>query len=112
MADTSCTNRQYAYLRLTSETEDPAAVTAALGLEPDQSWAAGNSFGRGERTMRRKFSSWKLWSGVPDTAYLGDHVDALLLRIVPTPMPLLRWGPAGVCRSCASAIRSNARGWR
>lgn len=56
-------NRCYTYFKITGDF-DPDAVTALLGLQPDEAWKRGDLMLKGHASMRREgltytFSAWK-----------------------------------------------------
>ncbi|MGO9340216.1 MAG: DUF4279 domain-containing protein [Terracidiphilus sp.] len=68
-------NEEYAYLTVVGDF-DPDAITARIGLKPSESWTKGD---RSERTrIERKFSRWSLFSRLPHSALLEDHLKDVL----------------------------------
>ncbi|MCB1476959.1 MAG: DUF4279 domain-containing protein [Rhodobiaceae bacterium] len=70
-------DRQFAYFRAVGD-GDPDDVSRLLGLEPDESWQAGDRFEAYGRSFRRKRSVWRRDSGLGDDQPLTDHIDVLL----------------------------------
>ncbi|MGE0230453.1 MAG: DUF4279 domain-containing protein [Flavobacteriaceae bacterium] len=73
-------NRQFAYFRAVGD-GDAEDVSRFLGLEPNESWSAGESFELYDTIFRRTSSVWRLDSGVGDDADLREHIDALLEKL-------------------------------
>ena len=72
----------YAYLVLTGRALVPAEVTTHLGVLPDRTVYVGQV--TNERTGRRaEGGRWELHSGLPLSADLEAHVDAVLRRLEP-----------------------------
>jgi len=71
------------YLAINGYGDDPAPVTAALGIEPTEVWVRGSAFSEHFPEARRRHSQWMLASGLPFDAPLADHADALLALLEP-----------------------------
>jgi len=74
--------------RLKIRYPDPTAVTATLGIAPDECWRAGDT--RRGGTVPSKFGSWRLVESerdIPDDAWCAEFIERclqrLLLRIEP-----------------------------
>lgn len=79
-------NDCYAYFAVKSKTLDVAAITARLGIEPTESWAAGDL----TPTQReRQFGLWALYSRRPRTDEPEEHVDDVLLQMDANPEAFL-----------------------
>jgi len=72
-------NRQYAYLSFTGSF-DPADITARLGVQPTETWCAGDLNPRNQR--ERSFSAWHLRSRLPEDSDLEAHVKDVLEQTV------------------------------
>lgn len=59
----------------------PEAITEAVGVVPDETRPLGSR--RGWPHPIPRFNIWNLGSGLPDTAPLGDHLDALVAKLKP-----------------------------
>jgi hypothetical protein len=67
-----------AHLTLLSESIDTTALTAQVGMTPDEAWE------RGERpNAAGKFAGITFRSNLSDAAAPGNHLDALLERLAP-----------------------------
>jgi hypothetical protein len=71
--------RQYAYLRIASDSLDPAQITEGTGVVPDEAKARG-SHSPGPPPVPRSHL-WHMRSGVADDASLDRHFDALFPRL-------------------------------
>ena len=71
--------RQYVYFGIASEALTPDAISAAVGLQPDESRPKGSRRPGPPPIPRRHL--WKLRSGVPETADLNDHFAALVAKL-------------------------------
>ena len=80
MTSPPLTDREYAYFFVAGPGTHES-VTDILGLQPSEAWNVGD---RSEQTGRvQKFMQWRLNSGLDDTAPLKDHIEALLLFLLP-----------------------------
>jgi hypothetical protein len=78
----SARNEQEAGARLHIRVADPAIITPAVGVDPDESWHAGQT--RPWGGLPAKFGSWRLVEdeiGVPESSYFGDAVERCLRRL-------------------------------
>lgn len=76
------TDREYAYFRVIG-VDDPTEITELLGIEPHESWHVGEEFtpGRGNVTLHRRSSSWRLDSGLTDQEPMSSHIEELLNKL-------------------------------
>ena len=63
-------------LKVLSPDRTPDQITAAVGLECDSCWRIGDE--RAHTIIKEKDNGWVLGSGLPGTATLEEHVEALL----------------------------------
>ena len=110
MTSPPVTNREYAYFEARGA-EDPARVTALLGMEPDSGWHLGDPFEVGCRTLRRRGSRWRLDSGLDDTQALDGHIAALLARLEPLGEALAEVRGAFTTRIVCVAYSYQSFGW-
>lgn len=89
MSHPPATNREYAYF-CASGLFDPEEITELIGLEPTEFWSAGDQFVRRGHHRTRRGSHWKLDSKLPDTEPLSDHIEAILNRVSPHRIGLLK----------------------
>ena len=59
-----------------STDQGPDEITATIGLSCDRCWRIGDE--RPHTIIREDKNGWVLSSGLPKTAKLEDHIDALL----------------------------------
>ncbi|WP_417278268.1 DUF4279 domain-containing protein [Celeribacter sp.] len=74
------TYRQYAYLDITGNGPS-SRITETLGLTPDEDWSEGDPWQTKGRHRTRRFTYWKLNSGVLETEDLNTHTKAILQRL-------------------------------
>jgi hypothetical protein len=72
-------NSAYAYLRIAGFPGTVAELSQRLGLEPTESWNAGDVVGRSQRP--RKFNEWNLRSRLPDSERLERHIVDVLEQV-------------------------------
>lgn len=81
-------DREYAYFRAVGFFA-PTDITSLLGMEPSESWSAGEDFTVRGHTRKRQVSRWVWNSGLNDTEPLTKHVDVLLRDLAPRRTGLL-----------------------
>jgi len=79
-------------IRLTDEGRQavlvPEKLTLNLGLQPTKTWKKGKR--SGNWLVSAKFNGWELESGLPRTASLRDHLQALKVRVAPAEAALTK----------------------
>lgn len=88
MSSPPVSDREYAYFHAIG-IFDPADITRAVGIEPDECWSVGDEFVQRDRTFKRRNSKWTLRSGLDDTEPLDRHISALLSRLTPCRVGIL-----------------------
>lgn len=66
-------------------------ISAAYGVEPSETWNAGDRTPSGRRT--RKMKGWRFWSSLPLTATQEEHAAHLLSLLKPDFGKLKAIGP-------------------
>lgn len=68
-------------LKILSTNRRPEMVTEFLGLQCDKCWHCGDT--RTHTTIIEKNNGWLLHSGLPKTAPLEEHIEAILAILAP-----------------------------
>lgn len=82
MASPPETDRQYAYFRATG-LGNTEFIDDLMKLDSSEYWNVGDQTDRLVRNFKRKYSCWKLDSGLDDTHELEKHIESLLLKLWP-----------------------------
>ena len=75
-------NNCYAYFAVYGDEVDPAAVSAELGAAATKAWRKGDL---DPRRRERITGHWSLYSRLPSTAELEEHVADVLLQMDANP---------------------------
>lgn len=81
----------YAAFILQGSDLDPSQVTALVGVQPSETWRAGDLVSD-RAIVRRKLSGWKINSALPLNAPLEEHVEAVLQQLKPGWLSLVELG--------------------
>jgi hypothetical protein len=68
-------------LKIVSIHRTPETVTEVLGLQCDRFWHCGDT--RADTIIIEKNNGWVLHSGLPKTAPLEEHIEAILRILTP-----------------------------
>jgi|SRR5579883_2442928 len=78
----------YAAFILQGRDLDPEGVTAAVGIQPSETWRSGDLVSD-RAIIRRKLDGWKVDSSLPLSSSLEEHVENVLGRLRPGWLPLV-----------------------
>lgn len=67
-----------AYFKILSDNIDSKQLDSILGLAPDKSWTAGDTW-KGDRV--RSFSLWEIGTQYEETLFVDDQVKKMLLIV-------------------------------
>lgn len=109
MASPPLTNREYAYLRITSDEGDHSVVTSQLGIEPTNAWNAGDMNPGGKR--KRKIMSWQYESGLDDRHDIEEHIVELFKVFEPLSQQLQQLSAEfDICIQCVGYFPPSGHG--
>jgi hypothetical protein len=74
-------DRRHVWYALRGPDLDPAEITDATGIAPDQAWKAGD--GKPRTGLPYSEGAWLIDSGLGEADEFHDHLDALLARLRP-----------------------------
>ena len=74
-------NKMYAYFSLNGFACEPGEITHLIGLNPSETWKAGEFIGKS--TRRHEMNGWRLKSRLDEPIWLEKHVQDVIAQLIP-----------------------------